>query len=85
VGVLAMKVLAYGFLKDHAERALRFVLGLPGVSAAVVGVDTMEQVERNVAVARAFQPLTDAEQTDLLKTARRIYQERQSEAWFIHQ
>lgn len=85
VGVLAMKAMAYGFLKDHAERALRFVLGLPGVSAAVVGVDNMEQVERNVAVARAFQPLTDAERGNLLETARRIYQERQSEAWFIHQ
>ena len=85
VGVLAMKAMAYGFLKDHAERALRFVLGLPGVSAAVVGVDNIVQVEQNVAVTRAFQPLTDAEGTELLKTARRIYRERQSEAWFIHQ
>jgi len=84
VGVLAMKVLAYGFLKDHAERALRFVLGLPGVSVAVVGVDNMEQVERNVAVARVFQPLTETERTELMDTARQIYQERQSEAWFIH-
>lgn len=84
VGVLAMKVMAYGFLKDHADRALRFVLGLPGVSAAVVGVDNTEQVEQNAAVARAFQPLTEAERTDLLETAQRIYEERSSEAWFIH-
>lgn len=84
VGVLAMKVMAYGFLKDHADRALRFVLGLPGVSAAVVGVDNTEQVEQNAAIARAFQPLTEAERTDLLETAQRIYEERSSEAWFIH-
>jgi predicted aldo/keto reductase-like oxidoreductase len=84
VGVLAMKVMAYGWLKDYAEQALRFVLGLPGVSAAVVGVDALKQVERNVAVARDFKPLAAEEQTELLETARRIYQERVSEAWFIH-
>ena len=84
VGVLAMKVMAYGFLKDHTERALRFVLGLPGVSAAVVGVENVVQVEQNAAVARAFQPLTETERSELLETAGRIYQARQSEAWFIH-
>ena len=84
VGVLGMKVMAYGFLKDYAEQALRFVLGRPGVSAAVVGVDNIEQVEQNVAVARAFRPLMEAEQSKLLETAQRIYQERESEAWFIH-
>jgi len=83
VGVLGMKVMAYGFLKDHAADALRYVMGLPGVSAALVGVDNIEQVEANVAVARECRPLSEAEQADLLSTAESIYRRRIDEAWFI--
>lgn len=84
VGVLAMKVFAYGFLKDHAERALRFVMGLPGVASAVVGVDDVAQIEANAAVAQRFAPLSDAEKDELLENARAIYEARRDEAWFIH-
>ena len=37
-----------GVVQDHAEAALRYVLGLDGVAAAVVGVDNVEQLEENV-------------------------------------
>ncbi len=83
VGVLGMKVMAYGFLKDHAADALRYVMGLHGVSAAVVGMDNIEQVEANVAVARECRPLSETEQSELLSTADRVYRERVDEAWFI--
>lgn len=83
VGVLGMKVMAYAFLKDHAEAALRFVMGLDGVSAAVVGVDNIEQVEANVAAAKRFEALSPDEEQKLLLTARDIYETRKSEAWFI--
>ena len=83
VGVLGMKVMAYAFLKDHAEHALRFVMGHPGVSSAVVGVDNIEQLEANVAVARRCEPLGEAERAELLAAAERIYHQRQSEAWFV--
>ena len=69
---------------EHAPAALRFVAGLDGVSAAVVGMDSLEQVEANVAVARTLTPLSDAERDDLLAAARDIYQRRKPEAWFLH-
>jgi predicted aldo/keto reductase-like oxidoreductase len=83
VAVLAMKVMAYGFLEAHAAAALRFALGLDNVGAAVVGADNIEQLEANVAVARAFKPLSAAERQDLFTTTRAIYDRRRSEAWFI--
>lgn len=83
VGVLGMKVMAYAFLKDHAADALRFVMGLDGVASALVGVDNLEQLEANVKVARSFAPLSALEQESLLSEARRIYEARKSEAWFI--
>jgi len=83
VGVLGMKVMAYGFLKDHATEALRYVMGLTGVSTAVVGVDNIEQLEANVAVATECEPLGETEQADLLSTAESIYRRRIDEAWFI--
>ena len=81
--VLAMKVMAYGFLEEHREHALRYVLGLPGVSAAVVGVDTIEQLEQHVEVAAAFQPLSEEDRTKLLGAARGIYEAQKQECWFI--
>lgn len=84
VGVLAMKVLAYGFLAEHVEAALRYVMGLPGVAAAVVGVDDIPQLEQLVAIASKFKPLTESESKKLLANARRIYEARKDEAWFIH-
>jgi len=83
VGVLGMKVMAYAFLKDYAAEALRFVMSLSGVSAAVVGVDNIEQLEQNVAVARDFEPLGRDRGERLLDAAREIYSRRASEAWFI--
>jgi len=82
-GVLGMKAMAYEFLAAHKEHALRYVLGLPGVSAAVVGVDTIEQLEEHVSVAAAFKPLTDEERANLLKAAGEIYEANKEECWFI--
>jgi aryl-alcohol dehydrogenase-like predicted oxidoreductase len=84
VAVLGMKVMAHGWLAPRAAHAVRFVLGLPGVSAAVVGVDNIEELEQNVKAARDIRPLGDAELGDLLQTAREKYHERPHEAWFIH-
>jgi len=82
-GVLAMKVMAYGWLAERAEQAIRFALGLPEVAAAVVGVDDIAELEQDVRAAEAYEPLSDAERDDLLATARTIYQARSDEAWFI--
>jgi len=83
MGILGMKVMAYGFLADHPAEALRYVLGLPDVATAVVGVDNIEQLEANVRVAMEFEALDEAATTDLLADAEAIYNRRKQEAWFI--
>jgi aryl-alcohol dehydrogenase-like predicted oxidoreductase len=73
LGIACMKV--YGGAKDmdyeknhhsHLGRrnhhaAFRYALGLPGVAVAVIGMFTVEEIERNIAWARAWEPLTGEE------------------------
>jgi uncharacterized protein len=58
--VIAMKVLHHG-LAPNIERALRYALGLEGVSLAIVGMDKIEQVDRAVEIAARFKPLSESE------------------------
>lgn len=60
VATIAMKVLGFGSLTHDAERALRYALSLP-VSTVIVGMETMEQLEKNLAVAESFSPMSDEE------------------------
>jgi aryl-alcohol dehydrogenase-like predicted oxidoreductase len=46
------------------SEALRYVLSLP-VSTVIVGCDTIAQLEENVALARAFNPLSPAQMAEL--------------------
>ncbi len=66
VAVAAMKVLGLGRLKKLYKDALRYAFGLP-VSTVVVGMESMVQLKRNLAVAESFQPLSDAERLALFK------------------
>ncbi len=65
MGVIGMKIPARDRLfKDGAvttmKDAMRYVLTLP-VSTVIIGCKTVEQLEENVAIARAFTPLSAAE------------------------
>ena len=60
VATIAMKVMGFGGLTHEPERALRYALGLP-VSTVVVGMETMEQLEQNLAVAESFIPMSETE------------------------
>ncbi len=85
VGVAAMKVLggAVGWNyktrqqrallppQDH-ELAIRYVLGQPGVSLAVIGCKSVQEVRLAVAAARAYRPLAAKEMDDLLQRGRRL-------------
>jgi len=51
-----------GTIGSMPELALRFVLANPGVSVALSGMNTLEQVEENVATAGAVRPLEASEQ-----------------------
>ncbi len=68
-GVIAMKVYGHGELKQH-ELALRYALGLPGVTLAIVGMDDEAQIDENVRLAQNFTPLSEAELDTLLKESR---------------
>ncbi len=71
VGVIAMKVYGHGTLANH-ERALRYSLGLPGVSVAILGMEEIEQIDQNVAFAQRIQPVSDTEKDTLFEEARAL-------------
>lgn len=61
--VIGMKVMALGKLVPWYEQALRYTLSLP-ISTSIVGMESMEQLERNLAVAESFQPMNDMERLE---------------------
>ncbi|MDP2917732.1 MAG: hypothetical protein Q8O16_07390 [Dehalococcoidia bacterium] len=66
VAVAGMKVLGLSRLAEIYDRALRFAFALP-IDTAVVGMESMEQLKKNLAVAEAFKPLSDAERLELFR------------------
>ncbi|ELS04129.1 putative oxidoreductase, aryl-alcohol dehydrogenase like protein [Xenococcus sp. PCC 7305] len=66
VGVIAMKVPAYGRLfkpgiLDNMQQAMGYTLSLSGVHCCIIAAENPEQLESNVKVAQAFQPLDETE------------------------
>jgi aryl-alcohol dehydrogenase-like predicted oxidoreductase len=60
VATIAMKVLGLGSLKHEVARSLRYAFSLK-VSTVIVGMETMAQLEQNLAIAESFTPMTDEE------------------------
>lgn len=81
LGVIAMKLFASGRLVDDPalspkpEECVRYVLGLP-VSLAIAGCASVEELERDLLVAKAFEPFSDAERAALLERTRPIVAKR---------
>jgi aryl-alcohol dehydrogenase-like predicted oxidoreductase len=69
VGIVAMKVYGHGELKQRAL-ALRYALSLPGVSLAILGMDSETQIDENVRLAEAATPLTNDELGALVEEAK---------------
>lgn len=69
LGVIAMKTLGHGTYPDRSL-ALRYSLGLPGVSLAIVGMDTPEQIDEIVAIGAGFTPLEPGELDRLIDGVR---------------
>ena len=70
MGILGMKTLSRGvsikiFGSDSIDSFLRFAMTQP-ISAAVVGCDTIDQLEMNVRIAQTFQPMDPIDQKVLL-------------------
>lgn len=63
IGVIAMKTCAQGALlgrgKLTMEECLGYAWSLPGVCHAIIGCQTVEQVDENAHLARAFQAFDD--------------------------
>ena len=66
VAIIGMKVMGLGVLAPFSDKALRYTLGLP-ISTAIVGMETMGQLEKNLAVAENFKPLTDEERLEFFR------------------
>jgi predicted aldo/keto reductase-like oxidoreductase len=47
-------------LTHEVERSLRYAFGLP-LSTVIVGMETMDQLEQNLAIAEDFSPMSDEE------------------------
>lgn len=88
LGVVVMNPLGGGLLTDHPDRfafirrpgdrslvvsALRFVLSTPGVTCALAGCSTVEQVDEAVSAAEDFRPLPEAEMDDVRRGVRREF------------
>lgn len=71
VGVIAMKTLGHGEYPD-LSLALRYSLGLEGVSLAIVGMDNEKQIDQIVEIAENFQPLEEHEVQRLIEQVRPI-------------
>lgn len=79
MGVVAMKVLGGradegARLSDpeHYEDAVRYALSLPGLSVAILGVKSVAEFEKALAIAKAHKPFTDAELTRLSKKGKKM-------------
>jgi len=66
VATIGMKVLGLGSLTHEVERSLRYAFSLP-VSTVIVGMETMAQLEQNLAIAEAFNPMSDEERLTFFK------------------
>jgi aryl-alcohol dehydrogenase-like predicted oxidoreductase len=90
VGVIAMKALGHGCFQNR-EAALRYSLGLPGVSLAIVGMDTPEQITEIANIAGQFRPLEEQEEARLIEEVRPIveqdaeeYKKGESRLFWLH-
>ncbi|MFZ5915923.1 MAG: aldo/keto reductase [Chloroflexota bacterium] len=66
VATVGMKVFGFDRLGHIYDRALRYTLGLP-LSTVIVGCSTMEQLEKDLAVAESFEPLSGPERLALFR------------------
>ena len=60
VGTIGMKALALGRLNHEVRRALRYCFHLP-LSLVVIGMESLSQLEQNIAIAESYVPLGKAE------------------------
>jgi predicted aldo/keto reductase-like oxidoreductase len=60
--------------KINMQEAMRYVLSLP-VSTVIVGCDDIPQLEQNIEIARAFNPLNEGQMTELEERTEPIHRQ----------
>jgi aryl-alcohol dehydrogenase-like predicted oxidoreductase len=65
-GVVGMKIFGYKRLAAVADRALRYALGLP-LTTVIAGCSTMAELEADLAVASAFEPMSGPERLEFFR------------------
>jgi predicted aldo/keto reductase-like oxidoreductase len=78
-GVIAMKVFGHGHLPDKAL-ALRYSLGLPGVSIAILGMKSLEEIDANVTIAADYHALSEQEDEQLVNGVRPLVEQDAKES-----
>ena len=79
MGVVAMKILG-GTDGDHAKlsadehytTAVRYALGIPGLSVAIMGMKSTAELQKALATVRSYEPLSSQELTQLNNEGRML-------------
>lgn len=78
IGVVAMKILGGtqgdgAILSDepHYGRSVRYALGIPGLSVAIMGMKSVAELEKAVATVNAYKPLEGTELSEAMKEGKR--------------
>lgn len=78
MGVVAMKILGGtqgdgAILSDepHYGRAVRYALGIPGLSVAIMGMKSVAELEKAVATVQAYEPLEGTELTEAMEDGKK--------------
>jgi uncharacterized protein len=72
IGVIGMKVVGKGALLNRPvsmQQAMHYTLSFP-VSTVIIGITRVEQLDENVRIARAFEPMSDEAMAALETVAR---------------
>lgn len=80
VGVIAMKIPAYGKLfkpgaLKNMEQALGYVMSMDGVHTSIIAAENTEQLESNVRVAQAYKPLDTAQMKEIEQLTAKVWEE----------
>ena len=82
MGLIGMKVVSYGQVPDE-DRPLHIRHAMRVTDVAIIGMDTVEQVEDNVRVAKNYAPLTAQEEQGVMERARELVPKVQNELWWL--
>ena len=79
LGVVAMKILggregdgAKLSAPEHYENAVRYALGIPGLSVAIMGVKNTAELHKALAAVRAYRPFNERELSEISTTGKQM-------------